>query len=97
MQAADIFFHAAKLYIMQLWLELFFSYLYKSFQKMPIVKNFLTKFVNINNYPKVVLQPEKRWVSTIQKSSSFNRSDECLDSGSSNADTLSKNQQLDAQ
>ena len=27
-----------------------FSYLYKNLQKMPIVKNFLNKFVNINNH-----------------------------------------------
>ena len=27
-----------------------FCYLYKHFQKMPIMKNFLTKFVNINNH-----------------------------------------------
>ena len=53
---------------MQLWLELFFVYLYKNFQKVPIVKNFLTKFVTITNHTHgflhgvLILQEAKNYI-----------------------------------
>ena len=50
MQAANIFFHAAKMHFMQLFDWNLFSVFVQKMPKNANYEEFLTKFVNINNH-----------------------------------------------